>query len=273
MQTRRSRGFTLVELLVVIGIIAVLISLLLPMLHRAKEQANRVLCMSNHKQIMLGIAMYANDNKGKMPHCNWKGQQVAFRVPGWLFNAVSGSGLVGGQQAPTAIGEDTTPLFPETAARSGAVWRYLKNDKIFRCPFDTQPWNRGPVHSITSYGLNGSVNKFGGSHFFKMSQFRQNDILLWELDEYWTGGANIYNDGSNFPNEGITSRHGSRGLRDTNQGATRTESKAGAVVSTASLSTEWITVKEYYIEVNKAGTVDQPSRLWNVPRSASSNGR
>ena len=273
MKTRRVRGFTLVELLVVIGIIAVLISMLLPVLHRAKEQANRVLCMSNHKQIMLGIAMYANDNKGKAPHCNWKGQQVAFKVPGWLFNAVSGGGgLTGGSQAPVAVGEDIA-LFPPTAMRTGAVWRYLKNDKIFRCPFDVQPWNRGPVHSITSYGLNGSVNKFGGSQFFKLSQFRQDDILLWELDEYWSGGANIYNDGSNFPQEGITSRHGSRGARDVNQAGSRTESKAGAIVSTASLSTEWITVKQYFIEVDKAGTVAQPSRLWNVPKSASPNGR
>lgn len=61
------QGFTLVELLVVIGIIAVLISILLPALNRARDKARAVQCMSNMRQIYMFSAMFAQDNKGRLP--------------------------------------------------------------------------------------------------------------------------------------------------------------------------------------------------------------
>ena len=66
MRTAR-RGFTLVELLVVIGIIALLIAILLPALQSARAAANAAVCLSNQRSNAQAIAMYANDSRGYLP--------------------------------------------------------------------------------------------------------------------------------------------------------------------------------------------------------------
>src|ERR1051326_2554031 len=67
MQSKSRHGFTLIELLVVIAIIAILAAILFPVFARAREQARRSACLSNMKQIGLGLAMYLQDYDQTFP--------------------------------------------------------------------------------------------------------------------------------------------------------------------------------------------------------------
>lgn len=63
----RARGFSLIDVLVSMGVIAVLIGIMVPSLSSARENANRVVCASNVRQMGLGLQMYADDNRGFLP--------------------------------------------------------------------------------------------------------------------------------------------------------------------------------------------------------------
>src|SRR5690349_3189493 len=128
--TRRTKGgFTLVELLVVIGIIALLISILLPSLNRAREQANRIKCASNLRQIGQSIQIYANENKGSFPRTYFNPADGAITAAPQSSNA--------GRDADQSIANPVANGVPENNT-AGAFFMILKTGditpEVFICP-------------------------------------------------------------------------------------------------------------------------------------------
>jgi len=77
---RASNGFTLIELLVVVAIIALLLSILMPALAETREQAKRVYCANNQRQIGLALRSYAEDHNGFLPPCATYSQYMPYLV-------------------------------------------------------------------------------------------------------------------------------------------------------------------------------------------------
>lgn len=118
MQTLHSRrqvkrGFSLVELGVVIAIIALLASMLLPALMRAKENGRTALCRSNMRQIMLGVFMYADEFEDYFP---WPGGINANQPASWVIS-----------EKPHATVTSSTPVgsLPPLHAEAGSVFNYV----------------------------------------------------------------------------------------------------------------------------------------------------
>lgn len=199
------KGFTLVELLVVISIIALLIGILLPSLSKALATAKATQCQSQMRQIMTACTMYAGESDGFMPFCNSQTMEETTKVwtgPGWLYDF-----------------SKTPDRDKAEDVENGALWPYLKTRKIYRCPVDKGPWDK--VQNMTSYTMNSVVRGFDKwvAPSVKLAKFNGSALLIWEGDETNKSGG-TWNDGNNDPsvvnspsaaNEFISSRHNNAG--------------------------------------------------------------
>src|SRR4051812_37034123 len=131
---RVSRGFTLVELLVVIGIIALLISILLPTLAAARRAANGVACLSNVRQLGLAAVMFAADHKQYVPTASddkWAKVNDPSRAK-WAYRTepTHPDGVV--------VYDWASSLIPYLGGKVGQTFITApeKQSKVFRCPAD-----------------------------------------------------------------------------------------------------------------------------------------
>jgi prepilin-type N-terminal cleavage/methylation domain-containing protein len=124
-----TRAFTLVELLVVIGIIAILIAILMPALSRARDQANGVKCSANLRQMMTGALLFAQDHKGHL-FGNWSDAAN----PDEDKRDFLAGGTGDWQQAPKA----------------GTLFKYIKDENVYKCPSRSQEGDRTMGNAFTN---------------------------------------------------------------------------------------------------------------------------
>jgi prepilin-type N-terminal cleavage/methylation domain-containing protein len=154
-------GFTLIEVLVVVAIIALLVAILLPSLARARDQAQTTACASNLRQLHYAFTMYAHDNKGVYP-----GSTHDFGED-WLGYDNQGSADHHGHMH---------------APEDGVIWKYMSGQsKAYTCPAHPPPRWAEPGYWYYSYKFFGlmtgaKMEQVAGSHYLRKN-FDANEHL------------------------------------------------------------------------------------------------
>ena|ERR1017187_9982035 len=183
----RGGGFTLLELLVVIAVIAILASLLLPALAKTKSRAQGVFCMNNTRQLAAGWLMYADDNDGRLPY-NLVGNAARTNL-NWVYGILDwGPG-----------NSDNTNTATLTGSALGA---YVgKVTTVYHCPSDnvlsSLQQSAGWRNRVRSYSMNASVGDAGEItksgyninnpdylQFFRLSSIPRPSNIFVFLDEH-----------------------------------------------------------------------------------------